>query len=104
MPDTLRFITCGSVEDGKSALIGRLLLESKQVFENQLAALAKDSTRYRTPLIGRAKPSFHRLTLCFSFAQPARKGEAMPELHVYFNAYKSIVIFMYAGFIATFQS
>jgi bifunctional enzyme CysN/CysC len=48
MRDTLRFITCGSVDDGKSTLIGRLLLESKQVFEDQLAAVAKDSARYGT--------------------------------------------------------
>ncbi|MGB6720367.1 MAG: sulfate adenylyltransferase subunit CysN [Terracidiphilus sp.] len=48
MRDTLRFITCGSVDDGKSTLIGRLLFESKQVFEDQLSALAKDSTRYGT--------------------------------------------------------
>ncbi len=48
MRDTLRFITCGSVDDGKSTLIGRLLWESKQVFEDQLSALAKDSTRYGT--------------------------------------------------------
>ena len=47
MRDTLRFITCGSVDDGKSTLIGRLLRESKQVFEDH-SALAKDSTRYGT--------------------------------------------------------
>src|SRR4029450_5682558 len=39
----LRFITCGSVDDGKSTLIGRLLYESKMIFEDQLAALAADS-------------------------------------------------------------
>ncbi len=48
MHDTLRFMTCGSVDDGKSTLIGRLLWESKQVFEDQLSALAMDSTRYGT--------------------------------------------------------
>jgi bifunctional enzyme CysN/CysC len=41
--DLLRFITCGSVDDGKSTLIGRLLYESKVIFEDQLAALAADS-------------------------------------------------------------
>jgi len=41
--DLLRFITCGSVDDGKSTLIGRLLYESQMIFEDQLAALAKDS-------------------------------------------------------------
>src|SRR5580692_8480831 len=44
----LRFITCGSVDDGKSTLIGRLLFESKVVFEDQLATLARDSVRFGT--------------------------------------------------------
>ena len=41
----LRFITCGSVDDGKSTLIGRLLHDSRQLFEDQLSALASDSKR-----------------------------------------------------------
>jgi bifunctional enzyme CysN/CysC len=44
----LRFITCGSVDDGKSTLIGRLLWDSKMVFEDQLAALTADSKRVGT--------------------------------------------------------
>jgi bifunctional enzyme CysN/CysC len=44
----LRFITCGSVDDGKSTLIGRLLYESKMIFEDQLAALAADSRQVGT--------------------------------------------------------
>ena len=48
MRDALHFIACGSVDDGKSTLIGRLLFESKQVYADHLAALAKDSTRYGT--------------------------------------------------------
>jgi bifunctional enzyme CysN/CysC len=44
----LRFITCGSVDDGKSSLIGRLLHETKMIFEDQLAALADDSKRVGT--------------------------------------------------------
>ena len=44
----LRFITCGSVDDGKSTLIGRLLYESKMVFEDQLAALESDSQKVGT--------------------------------------------------------
>ncbi len=44
----LRFITCGSVDDGKSTLIGRLLYDSKSVFDDQLAALAVDSKRVGT--------------------------------------------------------
>jgi bifunctional enzyme CysN/CysC len=44
----LRFITCGSVDDGKSTLIGRLLYDSKMVFEDQLAALESDSKKVGT--------------------------------------------------------
>jgi bifunctional enzyme CysN/CysC len=44
----LRFITCGSVDDGKSTLIGRLLYESRMIFDDQLAALALDSKRLGT--------------------------------------------------------
>ncbi len=44
----LRFLTCGSVDDGKSTLIGRLLYDSKQIFEDQLSALENDSKRVGT--------------------------------------------------------
>ena len=44
----LRFITCGSVDDGKSTLIGRLLFESKAIFDDQLASLESDSRLYGT--------------------------------------------------------
>ncbi len=46
--ELLRILTCGSVDDGKSTLIGRLLHDGAGVFEDQLAALKKDSTRYGT--------------------------------------------------------
>ena len=45
---TLRFIICGSVDDGKSTLIGRLLYESKLIFDDQLAALDADSRKFGT--------------------------------------------------------
>src|SRR5579864_8008190 len=44
----LRFITCGSVDDGKSTLIGRLLYDAKLVYEDQLAALESDSKKVGT--------------------------------------------------------
>jgi len=44
----LRFITCGSVDDGKSTLIGRMLYESKMLFEDQLAAIEADSRKWGT--------------------------------------------------------
>jgi bifunctional enzyme CysN/CysC len=46
--NTLRFITCGSVDDGKSTLIGRLLYETKLIFEDQLEALHADSKKFGT--------------------------------------------------------
>ncbi|MGL4854124.1 MAG: sulfate adenylyltransferase subunit CysN [Lentisphaeria bacterium] len=46
--DLLRFLTCGSVDDGKSTLIGRLLFDSKLIFEDQLNALKKDSSKGST--------------------------------------------------------
>ena len=46
--DLLRFLTCGSVDDGKSTLIGRLLHDSKLIYEDQLAAIKADSTKYNT--------------------------------------------------------
>src|SRR6056300_1277467 len=46
--DMLRFLTCGSVDDGKSTLIGRLLHDSKMIYEDQLAAIKKDSIKSGT--------------------------------------------------------
>jgi bifunctional enzyme CysN/CysC len=46
--DLLRFLTCGSVDDGKSTLIGRMLHDSKLIFEDQLSTLAKDSVKHGT--------------------------------------------------------
>ena len=46
--DLLRFITCGSVDDGKSTLIGRMLYEAQLVFEDQVATLLKDSKKLGT--------------------------------------------------------
>ena len=46
--DLLRFITCGSVDDGKSTLIGRLLHDSKLIYDDQLSSLFRDSERHGT--------------------------------------------------------
>ncbi|WP_317931730.1 sulfate adenylyltransferase subunit CysN [Halioxenophilus sp. WMMB6] len=46
--ELLRFLTCGSVDDGKSTLIGRLLHDSKMIFEDQLAAVQSDSAKHGT--------------------------------------------------------
>src|SRR5688500_16541213 len=44
----LRFLTCGSVDDGKSTLIGRLLHDTQAIYEDQLAAIKRDSTKFGT--------------------------------------------------------
>ena len=44
----LRFLTCGSVDDGKSSLIGRLLHDSKLIYDDQLAAIKRDSRKFNT--------------------------------------------------------
>ncbi|MEX0867071.1 MAG: GTP-binding protein, partial [Pirellulales bacterium] len=46
--ELLRFLTCGSVDDGKSTLIGTLLIETKAAYEDQLAAIEKDSVKHGT--------------------------------------------------------
>ena len=46
--ELLRFITCGSVDDGKSTLIGRLFYDSKMIYEDQLAAIQRDSLTHGT--------------------------------------------------------
>ncbi|MFT6153446.1 MAG: sulfate adenylyltransferase large subunit [Crocinitomicaceae bacterium] len=46
--ELLRFLTCGNVDDGKSTLIGRLLYDSKMIFEDQLAAIESDSVKHGT--------------------------------------------------------
>jgi bifunctional enzyme CysN/CysC len=46
--DLLRFATCGSVDDGKSSLIGRLLYDTQQIYDDQLSALQRDSRKYGT--------------------------------------------------------
>ena len=46
--DLLRFITCGSVDDGKSTLIGRMLYESQMIFDDQVASLKNDSKKHGT--------------------------------------------------------
>ena len=46
--ELLRFLTCGSVDDGKSTLIGRLLYDSKMIYEDQLAKIEKDSAIHGT--------------------------------------------------------
>jgi hypothetical protein len=69
----LRFITCGSVDDGKSTLIGRLLYDSKMIFEDQLEALQADSKKVGP----RGRTSTLR---CWSTAWPRSGNRASPSM------------------------
>ena len=72
----LRFITCGSVDDGKSTLIGRLLYDSKMIFEDQLAALEADSKRIRKKSARKAAISTSR---CWSTDSAPSANRASPS-------------------------
>jgi hypothetical protein len=60
--DLLRFLTCGNVDDGKSTLIGRLLYDSKLIYEDQLQAVTRDSKKVGTT--GDA-PDLHSLSMVY---------------------------------------
>ena len=69
----LRFLTCGSVDDGKSTLIGRLLYDSKLIFDDQLAALESDSERT-------APPARTWIWRCWSTAWRPNGSRASPSM------------------------
>ncbi len=75
----LRFITCGSVDDGKSTLIGRLLYDSKMIFEDQLAALTADSKR-----IGTQGPNIDFALLVDGLAAEREQGITIDVAYRYF--------------------
>jgi GTPase len=70
--EMLRFITCGSVDDGKSTLIGRLLYDSRQIFDDQLASLEADSKRVGTQ---GQKIDFALLVDGLAAERPVRSGD-----------------------------
>ena len=74
--DLLRFLTCGSVDDGKSTLIGRLLYDSKMIYEDQLAAVRHDSRNCQRQSFHSASPtpqSFLSNTLPMSLCRRRQK-------------------------------
>jgi len=79
----LRFITCGSVDDGKSTLIGRLLYDSRMVFEDQLAALESDSKR-----IGTQGQEIDFALLVDGLAAEREQGITIDVAYRYFNTEK----------------
>jgi len=81
--DLLRFLTCGSVDDGKSTLIGRLLFDSKLIFEDHLAALHKDSERQ-----GNAGESLDLALLVDGLASEREQGITIDVAYRYFSTDK----------------
>ena len=77
--DLLRFLTCGSVDDGKSTLIGRLLFDSKLIFEDHLATLHKDSERQ-----GNAGESLDLALLVDGLASEREQGITIDVAYRYF--------------------
>ena len=68
--DLLRLLTAGSVDDGKSTLIGRLLFDSKKLYEDQLAALERDSKR-----VGNAGDHIDYALLCDGLKAEREQGK-----------------------------
>ena len=83
----LRFITCGSVDDGKSTLIGRLLYDSKMIFEDQLAALESDSKKQ-----GTQGQEIDFALLVDGLAAEREQGITIDVAYLFFNTEKRKII------------
>ncbi|WP_144822375.1 sulfate adenylyltransferase subunit CysN [Marinobacter piscensis] len=81
--DLLRFLTCGSVDDGKSTLIGRLLFDSKLIFEDHLASLHKDNERQ-----GNAGDALDMALLVDGLASEREQGITIDVAYRYFSTDK----------------
>ncbi|MCK0163995.1 sulfate adenylyltransferase subunit CysN [Marinobacter sp. S6332] len=81
--DLLRFLTCGSVDDGKSTLIGRLLFDSKLIFEDHLASLHKDNERQ-----GNAGEALDLALLVDGLASEREQGITIDVAYRYFSTDK----------------
>ncbi len=81
--DLLRLLTAGSVDDGKSTLIGRLLYDSKKLYEDQLAALERDSKR-----IGNAGDHIDYALLCDGLKAEREQGITIDVAYRYFSTNK----------------
>ncbi|TAL77449.1 MAG: sulfate adenylyltransferase subunit CysN [Beijerinckiaceae bacterium] len=80
---TLRFLTCGSVDDGKSTLIGRLLYEQQLIFDDQLAALERDSKKH-----GTAGPEIDFALLVDGLEAEREQGITIDVAYRYFSTRK----------------
>ena len=78
--DLLRLLTAGSVDDGKSTLIGRLLFDSKRLYEDQLQALERDSKR-----VGNAGDHIDYALLCDGLKAEREQGITIDVAYRYFS-------------------
>ena len=87
--DLLRFLTAGSVDDGKSTLIGRLLFDSKKLYEDQLDALERDSKRmgnagdhidYALLLDGLKAEREQGITICLLYTSPSPRDRSVSRM------------------------
>jgi len=81
--ELLKFITCGSVDDGKSTLIGRLLFDSKKIFEDQLSSLSSESKKY-----GTTGEEFDLALLVDGLQSEREQGITIDVAYRYFNTDK----------------
>ncbi len=81
--ELLRFLTCGSVDDGKSTLIGRLLYDSKMIYEDQLAAIRRDSAT-----VGNADGEFDPALLTDGLKAEREQGITIDVAYRYFSTAK----------------
>jgi len=81
--ELLRFLTCGSVDDGKSTLIGRLLYDSKMIYEDQLAAITRDSAT-----VGNADGAFDPALLTDGLKAEREQGITIDVAYRYFSTEK----------------
>ena len=81
--ELLRFLTCGSVDDGKSTLIGRLLYDSKMIYEDQLAKIEKDSITH-----GTTGGSFDPALLTDGLKEEREQGITIDVAYRYFSTEK----------------
>ncbi|EKO3628583.1 sulfate adenylyltransferase subunit CysN [Vibrio metschnikovii] len=81
--DLLRFLTCGSVDDGKSTLIGRLLFDSQLIYDDQLSAIVKDSQKFNT-----TDQSFDLALLVDGLQSEREQGITIDVAYRYFSTEK----------------
>ncbi len=90
--ELLRFITCGSVDDGKSTLIGRLLWDSELIYDDQIAALQSDSSK-----VGRNEVEIDFALLLDGLQAEREQGITIDVALFFFDRYSQIHCSRYTG-------